>query len=89
MKLTINPKARRATFYMGTVGALMLARYAFAQATGTPPAAPAAAAATPPPALNSGDTAWMLVSTALLIFSKVVAKCLRVQQKVYTRFSAL
>ncbi|KAI6876514.1 hypothetical protein KC338_g146 [Hortaea werneckii] len=31
----------------------------------------------------------MLASTALLIVSSVVARCLRVQQKVYTRFSAL
>ncbi|MBF0460835.1 MAG: ammonium transporter, partial [Magnetococcales bacterium] len=27
-----------------------------------------AAAATPPPVLNTGDTAWMLTSTALVLF---------------------
>ena len=34
-------------------------------------AAPAVAAAAPPPTLNSGDTAWMLTSTALVLFMSI------------------
>ena len=35
------------------------------------PAAAAAAAATPAPKLNSGDTAWMLTSTALVLMMTI------------------
>ncbi len=45
--------------------ALMSASAAFAQSTTPAPAAPAAAPA--PPKIDSGDTAWVLVSTALVL----------------------
>ena len=37
----------------------------------TAPAAPAAAAPAPPPKLDSGDTAWMLTSTALVLLMTI------------------
>ncbi|HEX4262241.1 MAG TPA: ammonia channel protein, partial [Acetobacteraceae bacterium] len=47
---------------------LLFAASAFAQA-----AAPAAAAAppAPPPAIDTGDTAWMLASTALVLMMTI------------------
>ena len=52
--------------------ALLVALPALAQ-TGAAPAAPAAAAAAPagPPKLDSGDTAWMLSSTALVLLMTI------------------
>jgi len=58
--------------------ALMIAPAAFAQtpapapapaapAPGAPAAAPAAPATPAPPKIDSGDTAWVLVSTALVL----------------------
>ena len=48
--------ARRA-FWLGLLGSILVAVSAFAQT----------AADTPPPAIDSGDTAWMLTSTALVL----------------------
>jgi len=44
---------------------------ALAQAAPAAPAAPAAAAAATPPKLDSGDTAWMLASTALVLMMTI------------------
>ena len=54
---------------------LMIAASAWAQ-TAAPAAAPAAAAAAavapaPPPKIDSGDTAWMLASTALVLMMTI------------------
>jgi Amt family ammonium transporter len=50
------------------IAGLMIADLAFGQ-TATPAAAPAAA--TPPPKLDTGDTAWMLTSTALVLMMTI------------------
>src|SRR5262249_42000426 len=64
-------KAMIRWFWLLLVGLLILAGLdpAFAQDTTTEPAAAAAAAATP--TLNSGDAAWMLTSTALVLLMTV------------------
>ncbi|MBY0431054.1 MAG: ammonia channel protein, partial [Rhodospirillales bacterium] len=56
-----NSFGRLAGIAAGSVASLALAAQALAQE-----AAPAAAAA-PPPTLSAGDTAWMLISTALVL----------------------
>ena len=61
---------KRPRLYWGLSGllfALLLALPALAQA----PAAPAVAAAAAPPKLDSGDTAWMLSSTALVLLMTI------------------
>jgi Amt family ammonium transporter len=50
--------------------ALGVANVVWAQETGAPPAADAAPAAAPV-VLNAGDTAWMLTSTALVLFMTI------------------
>src|SRR3954462_5252824 len=56
---------------IGLIGCLLLAGPVHAQTpkTGAPAAAPAAAAAAPTP--NKGDTAWMLVSSALVLMMSI------------------
>jgi len=49
---------------------LLAAAHAFAD-DAAPAAAAAAAAATPPPKMDSGDTAWMLASTALVLLMTI------------------
>src|SRR6201986_3568508 len=51
--------------------ALLLALPAFADDAAAPAAAAAAAAAAAPPKLDSGDTAWMLASTALVLLMTI------------------
>nr|WP_294518595.1 ammonium transporter [uncultured Rhodopila sp.] len=51
--------------------ALLLALPAFADDAAAPAAAAAAAAAAAPPKLDSGDTAWMLSSTALVLLMTI------------------
>ncbi|PPQ28673.1 ammonium transporter [Rhodopila globiformis] len=51
--------------------ALLLALPAFADNAAAPAAAAAAAAVAAPPKLDSGDTAWMLASTALVLMMTV------------------
>src|SRR3984957_20091753 len=51
--------------------ALLLALPALAQTAAAPAAAAAAAAPAAPPKLDSGDTAWMLTSTALVLLMTV------------------
>jgi ammonium transporter, Amt family len=52
------------------VGLMMLPALALAQDAAAP-AAEAAPAAPPPPAINSGDTAWMLTSTAIVLMMTI------------------
>src|SRR5215468_11521999 len=54
---------------LGVVGAVAAVGAALAQAAGAPAAAPAAAPETP--ALDSGHTAWMLTSTALVLMMTI------------------
>jgi Amt family ammonium transporter len=54
--------------YLAFILPLLLAHYAFADDT---PAAAAAAAPAGPPKLDSGDTAWMLTSTALVLMMTI------------------
>jgi Amt family ammonium transporter len=64
---------KRPRLYWGLSGllfALLLALPALAQAPAAPAAAAAAAAAAPPK-LDSGDTAWMLSSTALVLLMTI------------------
>ena len=71
-------KALTAVGTLGAIGALLVAAGpAFAQAatdatTAAPDAATAAAAAAPaPPKIDTGDTAWMLTSTALVLMMTI------------------
>jgi len=68
-RIGLNKDLTRVMLAALGVGLVMLPALAFAQdATTTAPAAPA----TPPaPTLNSGDTAWMLTSTALVLMMTV------------------
>jgi Amt family ammonium transporter len=50
---------------------LMVAAHAFADDATTAAAPAAAAAAAPPPKMDSGDTAWMLASTALVLMMTI------------------
>ena len=61
------PKGAGVALGLGLLGLIVTAGYVYAQT-----AAPAAAPAAPPaPVPNKGDTAWMLVSTALVLMMSV------------------
>jgi Amt family ammonium transporter len=62
-------KLVRGTAFVLPVLVLLAATHAFADDAA--PAAAAAAAATPPPKMDSGDTAWMLASTALVLMMTI------------------
>ena len=68
------PSTLKTTGRVAALGSLALAAMgtvaAFAQ-TAAPAAADAAAAAPPAPALDTGNTAWMLTSTALVLMMTI------------------
>ena len=66
----IPPKSAGKALGLGLLGALLSSGWAFAQ-TAAAPVAAAAAAAPPAPVPNKGDTAWMLVSTALVLMMSI------------------
>jgi len=66
--LTPSPSLRRLTALAAAIGSLAASAAAWAQ-TAAAPAADAAAAA--PVKLDSGDTAWMLTSTALVLMMTI------------------
>src|SRR6266849_286352 len=68
MRLTPSPSLRRLTALAAAIGSLAASAAAWAQ-TAAAPAADAAAAA--PVKLDSGDTAWMLTSTALVLMMTI------------------
>src|SRR5260370_36572387 len=68
MRLTPSPSLRRRTALGAVIGSLAASAAAWAQ-TAAAPAADAAAAA--PVKLDSGDTAWMLTSTALVLMMTI------------------
>jgi len=53
------------------VGLMLLPALAMAQDATAPAAEAAAAPAAPPPAINSGDTAWMMTSTAIVLMMTI------------------
>ena len=69
MKLPFSPKAIGAAG-LGLLGATLSAGVAFAQAAATA-AAPAAAAAAAAPKPTSGDTAWLLTSSLLVLMMSI------------------
>ncbi len=68
MRLTPSPSLRRLTALAAAIGSLAASAAAWAQ-TAAAPAADTAAAA--PVKLDSGDTAWMLTSTALVLMMTI------------------
>src|SRR5216683_1113425 len=68
MRLTPSPSLRRLTALAAAIGSLAASAAAWAQ-TAAAPAADAAAAA--PVKLDSGDTAWMLTSVALVLMMTI------------------
>jgi Amt family ammonium transporter len=73
MKSIINSRGARIALSLGLVAAVACVGTALAQTGTSPAAAPAAAAAAAAPAVvaNKGDTAWMLVSSALVLMMSI------------------